>query len=376
MGNGVLKIPVLGRKVLAAVNPTKPMSSVSGKNAHRFGEIDGLRGIAALIVLISHYTWAYDYHFNLMPAHRFHFLYGDLGVEIFFIISGFVIYMTLNKVSALRDFAMSRFSRLYPTYWLCMLITLLVITVFPVPTIGHYSFSEVLMNFTMVQGVFNVRHIDQVYWSLEVELFFYVIMALIFWLKKPRYTDYLIAAWLLLAAASAGLDFPLEKIVRKLFILRYAPLFISGIAFYRIKTGTATMLHHLILPVAFLVFCLDIKTTYPGDWIPLAALLLVYLIFYAYSFDKMAILRTRILLFFGSISYPLYLLHNVIGYAILYRLRTVIDNQFLYCILTSAVTIPLAWLVTRYFDQYAGKWVKGKWQALFSPKPSVQLRKY
>ena len=109
---------------------------VDKKKNRRFAELDSLRGIAALLVMLSHYTWAYDYHFGTLGDHFFQFPYGDFGVQVFFIISGFVIFMSLEKAKSIKEFIIGRFTRLYPTYWFCMVLTLVVIILFPVPTLG------------------------------------------------------------------------------------------------------------------------------------------------------------------------------------------------------------------------------------------------
>ena len=327
---------------------------------HRFEEIDALRGIAALIVLVSHYTWAYDFHFGLLAQHRFHFPYGDLGVEIFFIISGFVIFMTLRRVKTAKEFVISRFSRLYPTFWLCLFITLFAITVFPVPTIGHYTIKEILLNVTMLPGVIKIRFIDQVYWSLEVELFFYLVMGLIFYFKKLQYIDYIVLVWLLVCVVSIAFNFPMEKYVRKILLLKYAPLFITGILIYKIKLKEATLLNHITIPIAYFIYCFNLQEEYPADMVPYFLVAAVYLMFYAYAFWGLAFLKNKVLLFFGAISYPLYLLHNVIGYVIFQRLRVYVDNQFVYCIITATIAVLLAYIVTRYFDKKAHAWTKAK----------------
>lgn len=327
---------------------------------HRFQEIDALRGVAASIVILSHYTWAYDYHFHLLEDHSFHFLYGDFGVEIFFIISGFVIFMTLARVQTIKEFAISRFSRLYPTFWFCMLITASLITVFPVPTLGHYTIKEILLNITMLPGLFKIRYIDQVYWSLEVELFFYFIMGILFSLKKFRYIDYIVIAWLLLSAISLLLDFPLEKYLRKILILDWAPLFITGILLYKVKFKNANILNHISILAAFIIYCFYVEKKYPGDVVPIILLAAAYFVFYIYAFRGISFLRTKILLFLGDISYPLYLLHNVIGYVILYRVRMYIHNQFLYSIITAFIAVLLAFVVTKYFDKKVVRWTKTK----------------
>lgn len=126
----------------------------------RITELDALRGVAALIVLVSHYTWVYDFHFGTLAEHSFSFSNGDFGVQLFFMISGFMIFMSLENSKTIKKFIIARFARLFPTYWLCILITLCCLSIFPVPTLGNYSLTTVLLNFSMIHGFFNINHID------------------------------------------------------------------------------------------------------------------------------------------------------------------------------------------------------------------------
>ena len=197
----------------------------------RFVELDALRGIAVMLVLLSHYTWAYDYHFKILDEHVFHFPYGDFGVQVFFMISGFVIFMTIEKVDNVKHFAINRFARLYPTYWISIFITLAFIVVFPVPTLGNYELLDILKNFTMLQGFLKAQHIDQVYWSLQVELLFYFIIAIIFYTKQLHRIEFYSILWLFITVVTLLFDFPFEKYLRVLAILDYAPLFIAGMMF-------------------------------------------------------------------------------------------------------------------------------------------------
>ena len=89
----------------------------------RITELDALRGFAAACVVIYHFTHRY----NDMFQHSFHvphwLHYGNLGVQLFFIISGFVIFLTLNRTQKATDFIVSRLSRLYPAYWVAIALT-------------------------------------------------------------------------------------------------------------------------------------------------------------------------------------------------------------------------------------------------------------
>jgi peptidoglycan/LPS O-acetylase OafA/YrhL len=80
----------------------------------RLLELDVFRGLAALAVVLFHYTTVYERTYDHHDEMLFDFSLGHYGVQLFFIISGFVIFMTLNRTKSALDFVVSRFSRLYP----------------------------------------------------------------------------------------------------------------------------------------------------------------------------------------------------------------------------------------------------------------------
>src|SRR5947209_4540546 len=138
----------------------------------RISTLDSLRGIAALSVVIYHYT----YRFRLKFGHDYSSIYdlkiGFYGVELFFIISGFVIFMTVEKCKNGADFAFKRFTRLYPTYWLCLFISFTFLYFFGISA-QRPTFTELLINLSMVQYLLHTKSVDGVYWSLLTELIFY-----------------------------------------------------------------------------------------------------------------------------------------------------------------------------------------------------------
>src|SRR5207302_7827749 len=145
----------------------------------RFQELDVLRGLAALGVVLFHYLTRYDQIYTSRGDVPFGFSIGASGVDLFFVISGFVIFMTLGRCATASDFLISRFSRLYPAYWAAALLTFIVGSMWPLPD-QHYTVIQLLINLTMLQGFGNVPAIDGVYWSLGVELCFYAVMLVLF----------------------------------------------------------------------------------------------------------------------------------------------------------------------------------------------------
>ena len=349
----------------------------------RYPELDSLRGIAVLIVLLHHYIYAYNYHFHILEDNQnysiFGFLqsifsYGTLGVHLFFIISGFVIFMTLERSKNSLDFIVSRFSRLYPAYWGAMLLTLVFLYLLPVPTLRGFSTKDILMNLTMLQGLTKIPHIDQVYWTLLVEILFYTIMYVIFLTKNLNKIIPICAVWLLISLVSLYLPIPFKKYLDVLLILQYAPLFIAGILFYKLKKeGRISIGNHLLIISTMVVESIWLIKSREADITSITILSVIYIVFYIFSLKNITFLRSRILLFFGSISYSLYLLHNVIGYCIIYKLKESTDIAFVYISIPIIISITLSVLLNTFIEKPSMKYIREKYKLYKLSRPGVQL---
>ena len=100
-----------------------------GSPSARVVELDALRGIAAVAVVAYHYTTRYAEQIGHAGGLPLSIAFGNYGVQLFFLISGFVIFMTLERTRSAMDFVVSRFSRLFPAYWAAMAITAAVIAI-------------------------------------------------------------------------------------------------------------------------------------------------------------------------------------------------------------------------------------------------------
>src|SRR2546423_3808210 len=120
---------------------------------HRLAELDALRGVPVLMVLAYHYTTRFGELFPLAAAPA-SFPFGAYGVELFFVISGFVIFMTLDRSERPADFLPARFSRLYPAYWAAVLTTTSVLWLFNGPLPAPPA-SQVAVNLTLLPALFN-----------------------------------------------------------------------------------------------------------------------------------------------------------------------------------------------------------------------------
>jgi len=353
-------------------------SSQQNTKTDRYPELDSLRGIAVLVVLFHHYLYDFDYHFNLLSnastfsIYRFlqsALYYGYLGVHLFFIISGFVIFMTLERTKSTLDFIVSRISRLFPAYWAGICLTLLFLYFLPVPTLGNFSSKDILLNLTMLQSFFKVRNIDQVYWTLKLELLFYVIMYIIYASKNLRHIIFICSIWLLLSLSTLYTSFPVKKYVDVLLILEFAPLFIAGILFYKIKkVNEVPLFFHLLILATFIVEVLWMSKIHMADIFSLSILSFFYITFYIFSYKGIAFLNSKILLFFGSISYSLYLIHNVIGYSIIYKIREFTQIKLVYILVPTIISVLLAYLLNILIERPSMVYIRNKYKFYKSKK--------
>jgi peptidoglycan/LPS O-acetylase OafA/YrhL len=325
-------------------------------NGSRFQELDVLRGLAALAVLLFHYLTRYDQIYTPRGDVPFGFEDGSYGVDLFFVISGFVIFMTLSRCKTASDFLVSRFSRLYPAYWAAVLLTYALGSLWPLPG-SHYSAAQVLANLTMVQGFALVPSIDGVYWSLSVELCFYAIMLALFlsgWLAN---TVRLSIIWLAAAAATSllsdiGIDVPWR--IQQVFALGYAELFVAGINFYEIyrKGPSASR-------VALLVCCLAVHLIDHGVGSAERVLVILGLVAIAVS-GRVRFVCLAPLLWLGTISYSLYLTHQMIGYAVIRWLSESKVPSVIAIPITIAIALALASVMTYFIERPAMRAIRSR----------------
>lgn len=320
----------------------------------RLTALDGLRGIAAAAVACFHYF----YHYNHLYGHSFTTpewtRIGYYGVHLFFLVSGFVIFWTLSRSSTAAAFVWSRFSRLFPVYWVAVTITFIVITNIG-PTDRHVSLAELLINYTMLQGFLGVLHVDGVYWSLTLELSFYFWMLMLMLFQQLQRIEYWLLGWVGIAMLieASGLNDILPMRVKFVFLLDFIGLFAAGICFYRIKSGTGNQLSYLVIIMSIISAFL----AYPVVFALLICAL--YLLFYLTISGKVNVLASKPFVFLGTISYSFYLIHQNIGYSIInigYQLNVApyigIGSAFAVAFLTA---IALTFLIEKPAMRYLRK---------------------
>ena len=282
---------------------------MSAVKKDRIAELDVLRGFAAVAVMLFHYTvrWAELPGKSVSP-------FGEYAVHLFFMISGFVIFMTLDNTETARDFVVSRFSRLFPTFWASVLLTYGVVMVFGLPG-KAVTLNDLVLNFTMIPGLLKAEPVDGTYWTLEIELIFYGLMLMLFMANGLRKIHWVLGVWLVVrliehAIVSNGMH--VSYTAGHLLLLPRIALFGAGMMLYCLYRGSdlRSESYWLLAACILVIAIVDGPAALP---IPLAGSIMIM----AISHRELAIFRNPVILFFGTISYPLYLLHENIGFVIL-----------------------------------------------------------
>jgi peptidoglycan/LPS O-acetylase OafA/YrhL len=342
-------------------------------NKDRVTEIDLLRFLAAIVVMLFHYTfrgYAAD-NMSIMPYPWLagYLKYGYLGVELFFMISGFVILMSASSGS-LKSFAISRFIRLYPAFWVCCTITFLVIKAIG-GTRYTATFDQYAVNMTMLSGFFNVDSIDGVYWSLFEELKFYALVGIVLAFRKLKYVEPLLVVWLL---ASIVLQFVHVKFLNFMLIIEYSAFFIAGCAFYLVwKNGYSASRIFLIVVSWFLALYLvthdlgrwnrDYHTVYNPYFISVIVTMF-FVIMLLVARRRLGYISRRNWMAVGMMTYPLYLLHQLIGFMIFNRAYPAVNPHLLLWSVISMVLV-LAYAVNVWIERPMSKSLKKSLEYIF-----------
>lgn len=330
--------------------------------ARRVQEIDALRGVAAMAVVLFHYTTRFVELYAPVNGPSFSASYGHYGVNLFFIISGYVIFMTLEKTTRPMDFVVSRFSRLFPAYWVAIFLTLGITHALGLPG-KTVDLATALGNMLMLHGLFRIPHVDGAYWTLEVELLFYCGMLLLYRLRRLQQVHWALATLLLLRlvyfAFEKGLGIDLPWTVYRLLILEYIPWFALGIAIYLLHSPRHADSRGRSWAIAVAAVLTLLLTR-----APLLAALAVVLgaAVYLAAGGRLPLLRHRLFVWLGTISYPLYLVHENIGWSLQLRFGAMGLPFDLGLLLALAFSLALASAMAHWIEQPAMKWIRGRYR--------------
>lgn len=174
--------------------------------AAKLGGIETGRGLAASVVVLYHAARHLDKNYG-MPTLMSVFQFGHAGVDLFFVISGFIIlyvhYRDIGEPSRLPHYIGRRFTRVMPTYWVALAITVLLATAGSrsLPSVGDLLFSVTLLpaNRDLLLGIA---------WTLRFELVFYAVFGLLILRRNVGLVALALWFGVVLTAWLGALSFP------------------------------------------------------------------------------------------------------------------------------------------------------------------------
>lgn len=282
--------------------------------------MEGLRGFAVFLVFWVHYCSLIEPHLlpNSLIISNFIHSAGNLGVDLFFVLSGYLIYGSIiDKTSfSVKKYSLRRIQRIYPTFLTVLFIYIVLSFIFPheskLPSDFSQSALYILQNILLMPGIFAIDPIITVAWSLSYEAFYYIITPIIIFLFKIKTwsVKFRLLFWSLIVFLGAIV---LEKFGGPSRLL----MFIAGILLYELHSkkiisfsfaGTSI----LILSLVFFAF---------SQTLQLNSTLVLLLIFVAFLYvclcafnDQSRLsfwLNFKPLRWLGNMSYSYYLIHGL-----------------------------------------------------------------
>jgi peptidoglycan/LPS O-acetylase OafA/YrhL len=348
---------------------------------NRIELLDSFRAIAILMVIFFHF---FSRWISLYPyaGHYDFFGYGKFGVHFFFMISGFVIFFTLERTNTFKQFWLNRYIRLLPSMFFASVFTYLFFVLFDTdflfPT-SHYL-KNILVSLTFIQPDlisslthyrFELDYISGSYWSLWVEIQFYLLAATVYFIFSKRFyiCFFLIAGILVIASFLLSHIYSNSFLIVKLKVLRSIfnlisalPFFCLGSIFYVFYKNNANQIKNSIfLKISFIFFTAFLALNNWQDLRLLGLILFFILLFFLmiYYQKSISFLDNKLLNTIGVSSYFLYLIHENIGVFLIHKNGLATNNfYFFQPLLIIVFLIIVSILFSKYLESYVIQFLK------------------
>jgi peptidoglycan/LPS O-acetylase OafA/YrhL len=336
------------------------MAVSAGHAKDRIEGLDILRLFAALSVVLFHYAFRGAAADGLtavsLPVLVPIAKYGYLGVDLFFVISGFVIAWSAEGRHWLQ-FAVARFARIYPAFLFCMTATFVVTLLLGLPRF-ETSLHQWAANLVIFSPALGEPFMDGAYWSIAYELVFYGWIALFLALGIfPRHTQLMLIVWLALSmlnelALGSG-------ILQKLLLTDHSGFFAAGVVLYLFRRGDRRLLTWTLFALSAIV-AVD-QALIDAEWLrdhyrvassnivlTLCSLGAIGMVGAAVRIRSLPI-PANVVAGIGGLTYPLYLLHQHAGFIFLNRMEGRLSAPENIA-LTLAIMVLTAWAVWRFVE--------------------------
>lgn len=312
-------------------------------------EVHLLRAVAAISVTIFHLFLGNPELFPEKSILSKTTSYGYLGVEIFFILSGYIICYSLPinyRYSNLKSFLIKRIVRIYPAYFVSILLVIILnyFSHYITHTANTLSWLDIFSNLFFFTNFGLGDYINVVYWTLGIEIQFYVLIGLSFMLIKN--SNGVILYILILLAISS-----LPKTPNMDLIFPNLSIFALGIlTFFYKKKEMLKLRSFLILSFSILVHIYF----FLGTAVLIASCICLFILLFWTKTNK-------VIIFFSNISFSLYLIHVTVGGKVInlvLRYINTLPERYLLFVSSFAITIFFSYLFYYIIEKPTLAWSK------------------
>lgn len=316
------------------------------KEINRRSKLDTLgflRGVAVIMVCFCHFAHALSSGHSLAVLFDYFYHIGALGVDVFFVISGFVIPFSLHAGKyVLQDyfrFLYKRLLRLHPPYLAALALTLVVM--YLSYRARQLAFPETTTTILKSLAYLHIPMDNPVFWTLKVEAQYYIFIGL-FYLALNRWP-----------VISLFIGIPIILLLGETAVANYLSLFkfivpfILGTVGFRLYLKIGNQLHNWL--ALGLVLCFS-AFFYRLPVFVITSITMFFILFYRRSIPGW-------LQFPGKISYSIYLIHFIIGIKFINLVKPKIDPAYSWLLLIGTIVIVmfLSWLFYKIFEDYSEK---------------------
>lgn len=352
-----------------------------------------LRGIACIVIVLFHLlnfyvikeplssTWPFFPTFTISDKRliqpyindfldSINYSGGGFGVAIFFLITGFTTYMSLEKDSSYR-YMIRRIVRIYPTYIICFSITLLSIYFFSIyqNTTFPYSAKDIVCHMTLFRNWLWSPYIDNGVWTLEMNMDFYIIFFIVYRLAKNKDQKFIndtaiilcviqIVLFIVVTKFTVAGSFIWCKLNVATSVCPYIVFQLIGASFYnhfnnKITTTKLVQSIMMLLGIFLLVSYFDFDYS-----MSVSSYIYALLLFVAFYIERDNMFKSRLIEYISSISYPLYILHGLLGFMLLTIMNQHDINPYIALLIAISIVIFISYFMHITVEAWCSKLCK------------------
>ena len=323
-------------------------------------KLDGLRGLAIALVVLFHTFSRWPDYIDLVAVYGGFplFKYGWLGVQLFFLISGYVIFMSLDRQDSFRGFIKARFLRLWPAMFFATFLIYLSAPLFASRPAGQPEIWDIISGLLFIQPDFIQKIIpsagllEGAFWSLFVEVKFYIFFASVYFVYGRFAAIFtIIAVSFLFFSAKTMVYIGLcgDVILRPFYLLGADHFFWFAAGAFLYYTKCKISFYSVMIFLGLIAFASIARL---GVHLDLVAGFMVGFVFWLAMSTRILdqLLSVRPLIFLGFISYPLYLTHE----NALVSMIAVTQNYYIYDLMAPIIPIILiclvSWIIAKFIE--------------------------